>query len=244
MKKKKIIIITSILLIIILAGLITSYIDGGRVSTGHEPKCTIKITSKDGRKVTYFGLGYKVVRYISVSPNEPYKNNRGAKMGSWFMKYELTDSINNIDDFYKTSLTQYNDIRDLSKDYSITDAKKDNCYTTGSSINDKLFLGFTSKYNKKRDAFVRVVQTTTEGDIIITDVLYDSTNDKIHIVTDNTRDKYSAKEDRTIRYQSYEKISVWLHNSARYWVAYNGSLPEDNINVTDNENFFIITALD
>lgn len=244
MKKKKLIIITSILLIIILAGLITSYIDGGRVNTGHEPKCTIKITSKDGRKVTYFGLGYKVVRYISVSPNEPYKNNRGTKMGSWFMKYEITDSINNIDDFYKTPLTQYNDIRDLSKDYSISDAKKDNCYTTGSSINDKLFLGFTSKYNKKRDAFVRVVQTTTEGDIIITDVLYDSTNDKIQIVTDNTRDKYSSKEDRTIKYQSYEKISVWFHNSTRYWVAYNGTLPEDNINVTDNKDFFIITALD
>lgn len=109
MKKKKLIIITSILVIIILAGLITSYIDSGRVSTCHEPKYTIKITSKDGRKVTYFGLGYKVVRYISVSPNEPYKNNRGTKMGSWFMKYEITDSINNIDDFYKTTLTQYID---------------------------------------------------------------------------------------------------------------------------------------
>ena len=36
MKKKKLIIITSILVIIILVGLITSYIDGGRVSTGHE----------------------------------------------------------------------------------------------------------------------------------------------------------------------------------------------------------------
>lgn len=244
MKKKKLIIITSILVIIILVGLITSYIDGGRVSTGHEPKYTIKITSKDGRKVTYFGLGYKIVRYISVSPNEPYKNNRGTKMGSWFMKYELIDSINNIDDFYKTTLTQYNDIRDLSKNYTISDARKDNCYVTGSPINDKLFSGFTSKYNKKRDAFVRVVQTTTEGDIIITDVLYDSKNDKIHIVTDNTRDKYSSKEDRTIKYQSYEKISVWFHNSARYWVAYNGTLPEENINETDNENFFIITSLD
>ncbi|UKI28897.1 MAG: DUF4362 domain-containing protein [Clostridium sp.] len=42
--------------------------------------------------------------------------------------------------------------------------------------------------------FVRVAQTTTEGDIIITDVLYDSKKMiKIHIVTDNTRDKYSSK---------------------------------------------------
>lgn len=244
MKKKKIIIITSILLIIILASLITAYIDGGRVSTGHEPICTIKLTNKDKNKITYWGLGYKVIRYTSTSIDEPYKNNRGVKMGSWFMKYELVSNINNIDDFYKTPLTQYNDIRDLSKNYSISDAQKDNCYVTGSSINNKLFSGFTTKYNKKKDAFVRVVQTTTEGNIIITDVLCDPINDKIHIVTDNTRDKYASEEDKTIKYQSYEKISVWLHNSTRYWVAFNGTLPESEIDETDDENFFIITALD
>ena len=244
MNKKLLIITLIFFLIIIVLAFITNYVDTGRVTTGHEPKCCIKIVSYDGSKVTYWGLGYKVIRYVGLSPNEPYENNIGVKMGSWFMKYELIDSINNIDDFYKTTLTQYNDIRDLSKNYTISDARKDNCYVTGSSINDKLFSGFTSKYNKKRDAFVRVVQTTTEGDIIITDVLYDSKNDKIHIVTDNTRDKYSSKEDRTIKYQSYEKISVWFHNSARYWVAYNGTLPEENINETDNENFFIITSLD
>lgn len=246
MKNKKIIIIIiSILLIIVLvAGLITSYIDGGRVSAGLEPKCTIKVINKDGSKVTYWGLGYKVVRYVSISPSEPYKNNRGVKMGSWFMKYELVDSIKNVDDFYKTPMTQSNNIRDLSKNYSISDAKKDNCYVTGSPINDKLFSGFTSKYNKKRDAFVRVVQTTTEGDVIITDVLYNSKDDKIHIVTDNTRDKYASEEDKTIKYQSYEKINVWLHDNARYWVAYNGTLPDSEIDETDDENFFVITALD
>lgn len=244
MKKKRIIIVISVLLVVVLAGFITSYIDGGRVSSGYAPKCTIKVTSKDGSKVTYWGLGYKVVRYVSVSPSEPYKNSRGVKMGSWFMKYELVSTINSVDDFYKTVLTQYNDIRDLSKDYSISDAKKDNCYVIGSSVNDKLFLGFTSKYNKKKDAFVRVVQSTTEGDIIITDVLYDSINDKVHIVTDSTRDKYASEDDRTIKYQSYEKISVWFHGNARYWVAYNGILPDSEVDVTSNENIFIITALD
>jgi hypothetical protein len=58
------------------------------VSTGHEPECCIKIVSHDGGKVTYWGLGYKVVRYVGVSPNELYENNIGVKMGSWFMKYE------------------------------------------------------------------------------------------------------------------------------------------------------------
>lgn len=95
MKKKKVLIICiSIFIILAILSFIANYVDKGRVSTGHEPKFTIKIVSEDGNKVTYWGLGYKVVRYPSVSPNEPYKNNRGVKMGSWFMKYELSEYEN------------------------------------------------------------------------------------------------------------------------------------------------------
>lgn len=90
MKMKKCLLVCIIIFVIFaVLSFITNYIDKGRVSTGHEPKLTIKIVSNDGNKVTYWGLGYKVVRYPSVSPNEPYKNNRGIKMGSWFMKYDL-----------------------------------------------------------------------------------------------------------------------------------------------------------
>lgn len=44
-------------------------------------------------------MGYKVIRYVGVSPNELYENNIGVKMGSWFMKYELPepDSTENKD---------------------------------------------------------------------------------------------------------------------------------------------------
>ncbi|MCI8344542.1 MAG: DUF3221 domain-containing protein, partial [Clostridia bacterium] len=76
-------------IVLIIAGIITNYSDSARVTTGHEPKCCIKVVSNDGSKVTYWGLGYKVVRYVGVSPNEPYESNIGVKMGSWFMKYEL-----------------------------------------------------------------------------------------------------------------------------------------------------------
>ncbi|MBO5349739.1 MAG: hypothetical protein J6A89_08000 [Clostridia bacterium] len=95
MKKKNVLIVCIIIaVILVVLTFITNYIDKGRVSTGHEPKFTIKIVSDGGNKVTYWGLGYKVVRYPSVSPNEPYKNNLGVKMGSWFMKYELSDYKN------------------------------------------------------------------------------------------------------------------------------------------------------
>ena len=91
MKKKICIGVGTLLMILIVAGIVTNYIDSGRVTTGHEPKCCIKIVSYDGSKVTYWGLGYKVIRYVGLSPNEPYENNIGVKMGSWFMKYELPE---------------------------------------------------------------------------------------------------------------------------------------------------------
>ena len=92
MKKKVCVVLGIILGIIVIAGIITNYADSARVTTGHEPKYCIKVNSKDNRKVTYWGLGYKVIRYVGVSPNEPYESNIGAKMGSWFMKYELSKS--------------------------------------------------------------------------------------------------------------------------------------------------------
>ena len=92
-KKKAFFILGIVVVLLVAVALVTSYIDSARVRNSVEPKCTIKIVSEDGNKVTYWGLGYKVVRYPSVSPNEPYKNNRGVKYGGWFMNYELPVGI-------------------------------------------------------------------------------------------------------------------------------------------------------
>ena len=89
MKKKVLIIIGIIVIFLVAIGLVTSYIDSARVRNAVEPKYTLKIVTDGGNKVTYWGLGYKVIRYPAVSPNEPYKNNLGVKYGSWFMKYDL-----------------------------------------------------------------------------------------------------------------------------------------------------------
>ena len=113
MKKKIGIWIGIVVILLIIAGIITNYADGGRVTTGHEPKYCIKIVSNDGSKVTYWGLGYKVVRYVGVSPNEPYESNIGVKMGNWFMKYELprTDIIK-IE--YEGQTITITDIKDIT----------------------------------------------------------------------------------------------------------------------------------
>ena len=112
MKKKIGIGIGIFLILLIILGIITNYADGGRVSTGHEPKYCIKVVSNDGSKVTYWGLGYKVIRYVGVSPNEPYENNIGTKMGSWFMNYELPKS-NTIEIEYEGQKITITGIKDI-----------------------------------------------------------------------------------------------------------------------------------
>ena len=89
-KRNKIILIT--IIIICLISILFKHYDSIRVRTGHEPKLVLKIINKEGTKITYYGLGYKIIRYPSVSPNEPYKNNLGVKMGSWFMHYKLPNN--------------------------------------------------------------------------------------------------------------------------------------------------------
>lgn len=113
MKNRKLFIIgIAIVFIFIIAGMLTNYIDSGKVTTNHEPKFCIKTISNDGSKVTYWGLGYKVIRYVGVSPNEPYENNIGAKMGSWFMKYELP-KVENIQIDYEGQTVNITNIKDI-----------------------------------------------------------------------------------------------------------------------------------
>ena len=113
MKKKIGIGIGIVVILLIISGIITNYADGGRVATGHEPKYCIKIVSNDGSKVTYWGLGYKVIRYVGVSPNEPYESNIAVKMGSWFMKYELPE-YNVIKIEYEGQTITITDIKDIT----------------------------------------------------------------------------------------------------------------------------------
>lgn len=251
MKKKICIGVGILLMILIVAGIITNYIDSGRVTTGHEPKYCIKIVNNDGSKVTYWGLGYKVIRYVGVSPKEPYESNIGVKMGNWFMKYELpidsefnkenNSSISNLNDFYNTELTKNRDIRNLSKEYTSFDAQKDNCFVIGAMVhNDNLYSEFMENYKNKKTAFIRVAQNTVEGDLILIDILYYEKSDKLYIVTDNTRDKFSAETDRIIELKEFNYISEYKNNNHLYWVLYNEDITEENFKT---DNVFVITTI-
>lgn len=154
--------------------------------------------------------------------------------------------INSIDDIYKTKVAEgYKNIKELPEDYSKEQAQQDNCFVIGAMVhNDNLYSEFMNKYNKKENAFIRVVQSTAEGDIFIIDVLYEAKNNKIHLVKDDTRDKFSAQEDRTIKYKTYKKTGVWKYQNSEYWVVYNNELPDGNIaeyNLDEKELYIIAT---
>ena len=158
---------------------------------------------------------------------------------SYRLEYE---GIEDINDFYNYSITsKYQDLRTLPENYSKEQAQKDNCFIIGAMVhNDNLYSEFMENYKNKKTAFIRVAQNTVEGDLILTDILYYEKSDKVYIVTDNTRDKFSAETDRIIELKEYNYISEYKNNNHLYWVLYNEDITEENFKT---DNVFVITTI-
>ena len=261
MNKKKIIMITIISILVIILGLWISGIIPKQIAS----ICATNYLKKNFPEKQYeyvdiewassfggYSIKFKDEKGKEVGFIMPYKYfSISVGQGSFALedsyRIEYKDGIADIDDFYNHSITSnYKPIRTLPQNYSKEQAQKDNCFVIGAMVhNDNLYSEFMDKYDKKENAFIRVVQSTVEGDIFIIDILYEEINNKIHIVKDNTRDKFSAQEDRTIKYSTYEKMGVWNYQNSQYWVAYNGKLP-DGTNAQYNLNhdeLFIIAVI-
>ena len=159
MKKNFLIVGSIVLAVLVLMGLFTSYVDSARVRNGIAPKYTIKIISDDGNKITYWGLGYKVIRYTSVSPHEPYKNNRGGKYGSWFMKYELEEEMNITLEDVNTKIQEYFGKENVDRSnlgYNYIDEK-----------NEVIVVGLINNSIEKQDEFMHNVFSSCCGSTYI-----------------------------------------------------------------------------
>lgn len=143
--------------------------------------------------------------------------------------------ITSTDDLYTAVSTEITPLAKLPEKYSIYDAIEDGyLIKMGKIYNEELKSEFMNSYNKKEKAFTRVAQLTDEGDLILYDVMYLPENDKIYIITDYTRDEFSAKEDRKISYKTYDKITT-NYMGEKCWIAYSGELSKENKNI-----FYII----
>ena len=268
MKKKICIGIGIILIILIVAGIITNYADSGRVTTGHEPKYCIKVVSYDGSKVTYWGLGYKVIRYVGVSTNEPYENNIGTKMGSWFMKYELPES-DTVEIEYEGKTITITDIKDIGTIENILVNSKYNNEICNGINTHKIILNNDVYYIKES---CKEIQKGNKQAIISTEDL-ETINNIIFNKMDNEQSQeeqffYGRVVEATASYiivepnedeeerKSTDKISISLgeYNDALYEVGtnvkitYNGEIMETypaqvkatKIELKSAENFEIL----
>ena len=153
---------------------------------------------------------------------------------SWYEVYGANRGISNIDE--------------LGEDYSVDDAINDGCFVIGAAkvYNDNLYEEFMKKYEDKEEAYIRVVQSTTEGDAIIYDIFYIPESkewmdavypDRVDVVIDSTRDKFAAEDERMIFMEKFDGVAEYESNSSIYWVAYRGN-PED-IDLAGKDTFVI-----
>ncbi len=81
-----------------------------------------------------------------------------------------------------------------------------------------------------------MAQTTVEGDLIITDIKYEI--DKVIVITDNTRDKFSSEEDRKITIETYKNIEEVLDldkdPAISSLIVYNDNKEDSRILLTRN----------
>ena len=166
-----------------------------------------------------------------------WAKDRVLTMNLILSNYYMRNGKNSIFDLIK-------DARQIYQRKNLNDEYPLNLYTKSFGIDENILYDSIDFENLLSITNIRVVQSTVEGDIFIIDVLYEARNNKIHLLKDDTRDKSSAQEDRTIKYKTYEKTGVWNYANSQYWVAYNGELPNDpkaEYLINSNDLFIIAT---
>ncbi len=201
---------------------------------------TIKIYHKSSGSSTLFVYERKGNYYLE----QPYNGIYEISSDEYNSILNFTKETNALDEFYDTKLTTgYVNIKQIKEDYTIDEAINDKCFVVNHAkvYNENLYEEFMNKYNNKESAYIRLAQPTTEGDLVIYDIKYDKDNDKIILVTDSTRDKFAADNDRIISLHEYEKIGTYRYNNGNlFWVVYNGDINDETFNT---DNTFILTVV-
>ena len=144
-------------------------------------------------------------------------------------RIDYTQYYNNTDlnNFHNTF--GYDDIRILGQDYTIDSAINSNCYVHSNSgiFNEEILKAFIENKNNGILSSIRIIETTIEGDLIITDIKFEDS--KVKVVRDFTRDKYMNIQDATIAYLEYDNIDEYEYNGRRMLVVHNGELTDETL---------------
>ena len=115
------------------------------------------------------------------------------------------DTINIEKTVPEMKMTSYTNIRELPKDYSVEDAKKDNCLVIDmknhANYNLNNLEDFIEKVKNKENAEIRIYNYMGNNQIYIYDITYSNEN-KFFVCEDRTR--YTSNKNNNSTYESYQ----------------------------------------
>lgn len=115
------------------------------------------------------------------------------------------DTINIEKTVPEMKMSSYTNIRELPKDYSVEDAKKDNCLVIDMKNNANYNLNnledFIGKVKNKENAEIRIYNYMDNDQIYIYDITYSNEN-KFFVCEDRTR--YTSNKNNNSTYESYQ----------------------------------------
>lgn len=132
--------------------------------------------------------------------------------------------------------TTFKKLELLSDTFSIEDAKRDGNYviSEGKVYNASAYDTFKKEVENHNPNTLRIVTTTKEGDVLITDVEY-LKEGKFKVTYDKTRDK-NSKQNYIVAYK-FEHIGVYKNKL----YAYNGVLNGDVVKTKNAYYLFDVT---
>ncbi len=125
----------------------------------------------------------------------------------------------------------------LSKEYNYKDAIKDNYYvvTDKKHYNDEVMQKFLDSIISTKTAFIRIVNSSYDGKIVITDVLYDK--ERVTVFVDDTR---NLNDEASIKIYEFTHLDVIDDEVGKYLYAYNGNVINEN---PDSMDSFLIAKI-
>ena len=134
-------------------------------------------------------------------------SDRDAQTGtSILVSNELyRDTINIEKTVPEMKMTSYTNIRELPKDYSVEDAKKDDCLVIDmknhANYNLNNLEDFIEKVKNKENAEIRIYNYMDNDQIYIYDITYSNEN-KFFVCEDRTR--YTSNKNNNSTYETYQ----------------------------------------
>lgn len=128
-------------------------------------------------------------------------------------------------------------LNELAKRYNYKEAIKDNYYvvTDKKIYNSEVMKKFLDSIISAKTAFIRIVDSSYDGKILITDVLYDK--EKVTVFVDDTR---NSNENVSIKVYKFTHLDVIDDEVGKYLYAYNGNVINEK---SDSRDSFLISKI-